>query len=98
MVSPAAASPQQQDVLAAVLDVAQRVLGAHGFAIWRLEPDGGWRIRAFNGVSDAFAHATVAASTVPAVDLTEPLVFENVGAEALLQERRAAYEREGIRS
>jgi signal transduction histidine kinase len=97
MVFPAAASPPQQDVLAAVLDVAQRVLGADGFAIWRLHADGGWRIGAFAGISDTFAHATVANDTLPAFHGTEPLVFDSVDDDALTG-RRGPYAREGIRS
>jgi signal transduction histidine kinase len=94
------ASLAQPDVLGAVLDVARRVLRADGFAVWRLE-DGAWKIRAFSGISDAFAHAAVTTyGASPAADVlsNDPLIFRDVRSEPLLAERRPVYEREGIHS
>jgi signal transduction histidine kinase len=98
--SVAAASSAPYDLLAAVLDVARRVLQADGFAVWRCE-NRCWTIRAFTGVSDAFAEAVVAApqhAPVPPAEGADPLVFEDVRAAPLLSDRVAVFEAEGIRS
>src|SRR4051794_28541343 len=95
-----AAASHQSDILAAVLDVARRVVQADGFAIWRLDR-GHWDICAFAGVSAAFANNALArARTAPVAPLQspEPLVFEDVRAAPMLDDWRRALDKEGIRS
>jgi signal transduction histidine kinase len=94
------ATSHQSDVLAAVLDVARRVVQADGFAIWQLDARG-WNIRAFAGVSTEFADESLArqrSTPISALESTEPLVFADVRAVPLLDERRRALDKEGIRS
>src|SRR4051812_37746581 len=91
---------QQPDVLAAVLEVAQQVFQADGFAVWRLE-HARWQIRAYAGISDAFANHNITSyrsAPVTMVDSVDPLTFEDVRAAPTLEERLPAYEQEGIRS
>jgi signal transduction histidine kinase len=88
----------QPDVLASVLDVARRVLQADGFAIWRLDR-GAWTIRAYAGVSADFANQSIGHQrSVPVgpLEATEPLVFNDIRQTAILDERRAALEQEGV--
>ncbi len=51
-------STRLRAVLPAVVQVARNLIAADGYAVWR-ETDGGWRIVESNGISPAFAAATV---------------------------------------
>jgi signal transduction histidine kinase len=98
--SVAPSSRGNEDVLAAVLDVARRVLHADGFAVWRLEARR-WTIRAHLGISAGFVESVVTSyndTPVTAVPVAEPLVFDDVRSEPMLAEQLAAYEAEGILS
>jgi PAS domain S-box-containing protein len=95
------ASPRVGDVLSAVLAVAERILRADGFAIWRFDDESGWQVRAHAGLSAAFATGVIASrphEPLPAMPFAEPLVVEDVSLPLLHEDRRAAYEAEGIRS
>jgi signal transduction histidine kinase len=98
--SPAFVLPPVDDVLAAVLDVARRVLPADGVAVWRLDR-GQWRVRAHIGLSESFAQAAVntpsGAPRLP-IEGVEPRIFEDVRTASVLHDRLSSYQAEGIRS
>ena len=52
-------TPRLDAVLPAAVQVARNLIAADGYALWRLQDDGGWRIVVSNGVSAAFAAAVV---------------------------------------
>jgi PAS domain S-box-containing protein len=83
------------EMLEAMLDLAERVVTAAGYAIGQLDGDV-WRIAASRRLSPAFAAST--AVRRPEVLFTAPLVAEHVTTESLLESRRADYAREGIQS
>ena len=49
-------SPHVDDVIPAVLRIARDLVAADGYAIWRRDQHGVWRVRSFDGVSAAFAN------------------------------------------
>jgi signal transduction histidine kinase len=93
-------SPPVDEVLAAVLDVARRVLPADAVAVWRLGR-GQWRVRAHIGLSETFVQTVVKTpSDVPRLPIEgiEPRTFEDVRTASVLRERLSSYDAEGIRS
>jgi signal transduction histidine kinase len=87
------------DVLAAVLDLSNRLIEADAYAIWRLRPaEGCWEVARSSGLSEAFLRASsrVADTGQPWPDV--PLVAEDVMDEPLLEQRREVYQAEGIAS
>ena len=61
--------------------------------MWRLTP-GGWRMGAFQGVSESFANRVITTyRTAPAGDAVfpNPMIADDVMAEPMLQEQREAY-------
>ncbi len=94
-------SPQLDDVMPAVLRIARDLIAADGYAIWRLEKPGVWRVRSFDGISEAFAHRIVSAwnqSAVSALIVADPYPVEDVFDDPMLRDRAEAYLQEGIRS
>jgi signal transduction histidine kinase/ActR/RegA family two-component response regulator len=94
-------SPKVDDVIPAVLHIARDIVAADGYAVWRLEKQGVWRIRSFDGVSARFANHPVPVlngSAVARETQTRPTPIEDVFADPALSHRTAAYEDEGIRS
>jgi signal transduction histidine kinase/ActR/RegA family two-component response regulator len=94
-------SPQVDDVTPALLRIARDLVAADGYAVWRVGQKRGWQTRAFDGVSEAFTKQVVRAlneSATSIVPFAGPLVFEDVFASLMLQDRAAAYAEEGIRS
>ena len=88
-------SPRVDDVIPAVLRIARDLVAADGYAIWRLDKRGVWRIRSFDGVSATFANR---ATDGAPVQFKDPLVVEDVFSSELLRHRAAAYIAEGIHS
>lgn len=88
-------SVDRAEMLEAMLDLAERVVNAAGYAIWQLDDDV-WRVAASRGLSPAFAAST--AVRRPEVPFTAPVVAEHVTTESILTSRRADYAREGIES
>ena len=93
-------SPRVQDVLPATIALAHDLLVADAYAVWRFDPARDcWQIGASTGVSDAFVNRIIDTyRTVNALDLTDPLVAEDVAALPLLADRQEAYALERIRS
>lgn len=95
-------SPRIEEVLPAIIRLAGGVLAADAYAVWRFdEGRKAWRMAASDGVSETFASDIISASqgteATPA-SLADPIVADDVDAVGMLEERRQAYRREGIRS
>ncbi len=94
-------SPQVDDVIPAMLRIARDTVAADGYAVWRLEKHGVWRIRSFDGVSARFANHPVSVlneSGAVRETPTQPTAIEDVFADPALGHRMPAYQDEGIRS
>jgi PAS domain S-box-containing protein len=96
------ASPDVDAVLSATMALARDVFASDGYALWRIDPAGGWRIVRSHGISDEFAARVLAADAGQgsrrAVPFAEPLLCEDVDAMPMLADMRDAYQREGIAS
>jgi signal transduction histidine kinase/ActR/RegA family two-component response regulator len=94
-------SPQVDDVTPAILRIARDLVAADGYAVWRVGQKRVWEIRAFDGVSAAFAKQVVRVlneSGRAVVPFSGPFAVEDVFASTMLQDRVSAYAEEGIRS
>jgi PAS domain S-box-containing protein len=95
-------TPDVDAVLSATMDLARGVFSSDGYALWRVDASGGWRVAQSFGVSQDFAADVRAGIAVPdggrAVPFAEPLVCEDVAAHPLLADVREAFAREGIAS
>jgi PAS domain S-box-containing protein len=96
-------SPNIDAVLTAAIHLARDVFASDGYALWRVDGEGRWRIVRSFGVSDTFAARIITANnraepTGARVPFTEPLICEDVTAAPMVGDMRAAYEREGIAS
>jgi PAS domain S-box-containing protein len=96
-------SPRLDAVLPAVLELAQRILAADAYALWRHEPEtDSWGLELSAGLSAAYREAVGAAvREAPArgIDLNEELVVEDVASiDWPTPAHRAAYDAEGIRA
>jgi PAS domain S-box-containing protein len=93
-------SPNVDAVLSAAIEMARDVFLADGYAVWRADESGAWRIVRSFGVSAAFASRVVrsAADGPPAgrVPFETPLVCEDVHAAPGLAGLGEAYASEGI--
>src|SRR5205823_2568105 len=73
------ASPRVEDVLRATLNLADELMPADGYAIWRSDAAGAWRIAASADLSDEFTRRLVQAADESGDGLLlEPLVVEDV--------------------
>ena len=94
-------SPRLGAVLPATMGVAQQMIAADGYAVWRLREGRHWQVAASTGISAEYAAAIIdrfqgaPASPVP---FTTPLAIEDAAATAMVADRQSAYEAEGIRS
>jgi PAS domain S-box-containing protein len=94
-------SPDSASVTSASSDLARDVFWADGYALWRIDAEGYWRIVRSWGVSDDFAARAVprgADQTAPAWAPTSPLIFDDVRTAPELTHLQDVYEREGIAS
>jgi signal transduction histidine kinase len=95
-------SPRVEDVLPAILKLSNDLLAADGHAVWRLDPVREvWHVASHAGVSPEFASAMISSfqgQPAKPVQSREPIAAEDVTATQILQARREAYAREGIKS
>jgi PAS domain S-box-containing protein len=95
-------SPRVTDVVPATMKLAGSLVPADGYAVWRFDPRlRHWTVAGFYGVSAEFATKVIAMHNGKPTSLmpsAEPIVAEDVQADPMLADRRAAYEREGIKS
>jgi PAS domain S-box-containing protein len=93
-------SPDSNAVLAASIDVARDVFSSDGYAFWRIDANGVWRMVRSFGVSEAFAARAIPGNEPgrPVAPFPDPLIYEDVAAAALLGDLRETYIREGIAS
>jgi PAS domain S-box-containing protein len=92
-------SPNIDAVMSAAIELARDVFSSDGYALWRLDDTGQWRIVRAVGVSGEFASRVIAPtnqSSQNRVPFTEPFVVENVETAPMVAEMRDAYQREGI--
>jgi PAS domain S-box-containing protein len=95
------ASPDLPSVLEAILALSRRLVAADAYAIWRHRPaTGRWSIESSSGLSEHYQHSNISVlDRTPAPAMPQsPIVAEDVFLLPLLEDRRAAYEAEGIRS
>jgi signal transduction histidine kinase len=85
-------------VLAAILDLAGRLIAADAHAVWRCMPDGTWQIVEASGLSEEYLRLAGHISGSNTRALESPVVAEDVQALPMLEIRQAAYRREGIAS
>ena len=78
-----------------VLALAQQSVAADGYAVWRRQDDT-WRVAATSGMDASFASIELPAEHTP--PFTEPVVAEDVTATPMLESRREAYAKSGVRS
>ena len=94
------ASPRVEDVVPAVVGLAQTMIAADAYAIWRLDsPTAAWQIAASLGISDDFASRLVhlpCGDDVNAVPVDEPLACPDLQDVPMPDERSQAYRQEGI--
>jgi PAS domain S-box-containing protein len=93
-------SPGTDAVLAATMALARDVFDVDGYAVWRYDPSGAWKVLRSSGISEMFAarmSATDAGRSVPSqVAFGAPLIFEDVATAPMLAEMTEAYRAEGI--
>lgn len=91
-----------EDTLGAILQLASELVSADGYAVWRLDPiRRAWHVASHAGVSAEFADSMVSTyQGQPAAPIAshDPIAAEDVMAPSMLEARRDAYRREGIRS
>jgi len=90
-------APHLSDVVSTALTIAQELVAADGYIIWRLRPGTGWQPLAFDGVSADFASITTAPDTTE-LQFTDPVTVEDVMTWPAGSQRRQAYLDEGIAS
>ncbi|MET0621697.1 MAG: PAS domain S-box protein [Pyrinomonadaceae bacterium] len=92
-------SPQTEDVLPAVLALSHRLVAADAYAIWRyLAAQSAWAVVAASGLSEEYDRERIEITgSMPGLPASA-LIVEDVYAEPTLEERRATYRREGVRS
>jgi PAS domain S-box-containing protein len=95
-------SPRVEHVLPAVLKLAAKMVTADAYAVWRFDRGANvWRVEFSEGVSDEFAKGSIPPvehDRSPILVTGEPIVAEDIRTFPALAARRAALEREGIRS
>ena len=88
-------------VLGAVIEVARDVFDADGYAIWRGDDGGSWRVIRSFGISQAFAErviGTTAAASTRRLAFDAPVICTDVATSPTVAHLREDYEREGIAS
>jgi PAS domain S-box-containing protein len=92
-------SPDVEGVMTAAIGLARDVFSADGYAIWRVDEDGAWKIVRSFGVSDEFASRVIATNArTPRIGLQEPMLCEDIENAPMVADMRDAYRREGIAS
>ena len=81
-------SPDVDAVLSATIDLARDVFAADGYALWRADKHGMWKIVRSFGISEEFSARIIAAADGERqrggrrVPFSEPLIVEDVGDDA----------------
>ncbi len=95
-------SPDTSAVLSGAIDLARDVFSSDGYAFWRTDPTGVWRIVQSHGISDQFAARAIPGQSPRSVSepmpFSQPLIFEDVEESTLLRDMLDAYRSEGVRS
>jgi signal transduction histidine kinase/ActR/RegA family two-component response regulator len=78
-----------------VLALAQQSVAADGYAVWRREEDT-WRVAAASGMDASFTVIELPTEHNP--PFTGPIVAEDVTTTPMLESRREAYAKSGVRS
>lgn len=95
-------APRIEDVLRSVVQLAANAVAADGYAVWRIDPvKKAWYIASHSGVSEEFAASMISATDGEpgqALLAVEPIAAEDVNTFPMLESRRDAYRREGIRA
>jgi len=95
-------SPSIDGVLTATIDVAQEVFASDGYALWRADGSGAWRMVRSVGVSEEFSLRAITQTPRQPhgalLPFSEPMVFGEVANVDMLSDMREAYSREGIAS
>jgi PAS domain S-box-containing protein len=83
-------------VRGAILDLSHQLVEADAHAVWRYDPDAdAWFIAGSAGLSDGFVRDQGRVAGAGTMSLS-PIVAEDVAAVTRLENRRAAYQSEGI--
>ncbi len=95
-------SPNVDAVLSAAIDVARDVFHADGYAVWRVDEVGQWRVVRSFGISETFGSRVIRSSAgaggTARLPFAEPFICEDVTAAPMVADMRDAYTREGIAS
>ncbi len=93
------ASPESQDVLKIILDLAKRFVGADAYGLWRkVEGSPNWAMIAREGLSGDFQQTLTPAGGSNRNMPPEPIAVEDVEDAPRFRNRLPAYRAEGIRS
>jgi PAS domain S-box-containing protein len=94
--------PEGSAVLPASIELAQSLVDADGYAIWRFEQESAtWSVAAAAHLSESFTGRMITSyqGRVPGpVSFVEPLAVEDVGTHHLVNEHLDTYQQEGIQS
>src|SRR4051794_15198731 len=95
-----AGSSDADGVAPASIKVARDVFASDGYALWRADRNGVWRVVHSLGISEEFAGRAIPRRTesgeAPVVPFSEPLVCEDLSTLPMVADMRDAYQREGI--
>ncbi len=83
------------DLPAAIVRVARSLVEADAASVWLLQ-DGGWTVAAQSGLSAAYNGEAI--DTAGPVSFDGPVQIADVESSAMVEARRDAYRREGVRS
>jgi PAS domain S-box-containing protein len=88
-----------REVMPRVFEAAHAVLPADAYAVWRFHHrDSEWRIVASDGLSRDYTDFATADRRKEALFVDGPLFVADVFGSTIVEQRRAFYEKEGIRS
>ena len=93
------ASLVMDDVLETIGGIAERLIRADVYALWKQDAaTGAWRVAWQKNLSPAFVTASAAWTPGTAASIPAPLMVSDLNSAALLALRRSAYASEGIES
>jgi len=95
-------SPNVDAVLSATIALARDIFSADGYALWRYDDRGTWKVVRSFGISEQFAGRVIATNRAQSghhrVPFSEPMICDDVDTSPLVADMREAYAREGIAS
>jgi PAS domain S-box-containing protein len=95
-------SPDVESVLSVAIDLARDVFASDGYALWRTDMKGTWRIMRSFGVSQEFASQVIGPRDdqigAHGVPFTDPMVIPDVRTAPILADLRDLFTRERIAS